>query len=60
MAKRLRKMARDEMQGDRGLVDRELVIASIKGHERVINEPISVRAMTLQLKDAYKAARRAG
>lgn len=60
MAKRLRRMAREEMSGDANLVDRELVIATIKGHDRLINEPISIRSMTLQLKKAYKAARRAG
>lgn len=60
MAKRLRRMAREEMAGDANLVDRELVIATVKGHDRLINEPISVRSMHLQLKKAYKAARRAG
>ena len=58
MAKRLRKMAREEMTTDRGVVERELVVAKVHGHDRVVNEPISVRAMHQQLKSAYKAARR--
>lgn len=60
MAKRLRRMARDEMAGDRGRVERELVIARVRGHDQVVNEPISDRAMYLKLKDAYKDARRVG
>lgn len=58
MAKRLRRLAREEMMTDRGVVERELVIARVRGHDRVVNEPISVRAMNQQLKSAYKAARR--
>lgn len=54
MAKRIRRMARDEMSGDKGVIDRRLVR---KRSGPVINEPISIRAMTLQMKDAYKAAR---
>lgn len=57
MAKKLRRMAREEMATDRGLVERELVIAKVGGHDRIVNEPISVRSMHLQLKKAYKAAR---
>ena len=58
MAKRLRRMAREEMAGDKGLVERELVVARVAGHDRVINEPSSVRAMNLHLKAAYKKSRR--
>lgn len=53
-AKKLRKMARIEMAGNPESVERELVIATIKGHDRVINEPMSVRAMNQHLKRAYK------
>ena len=53
-AKKLRKMARIEMAGNRESVERELVVATIKGHDRVINEPLSVRAMHQHLKRAYK------
>jgi len=60
LAKRLRKMAREEMVGDRGVVDRELKAAKVNGHVRVVNEPISVRAMHLQLKSAYKRSRARG
>ena len=52
-AKKLRKMARIEMAGNRESVERELVIATIKGHDRVINEPLSTRAMYQHLKTAY-------
>lgn len=60
MSKRLRKMAREEMAGDKNRVDRELVIARVKGHDRVVNEPLSDRAMYLQLKTALAKAQRAG
>lgn len=53
-------MAREEMAGDKGVADRELVLARINGHDRVVNEPITVRAMHLQLKGAYKRARARG
>lgn len=52
-AKALRKMARIEMHTNKENVPRELVIATIKGHDRVINEPMSTRAMYLHLKAAY-------
>ena len=52
-AKALRKMARIEMAGNQESVERELVVATIKGHDRVINEPLSVRAMNQHLKRAY-------
>lgn len=58
IAKRLRKIAREEMMTDKGVVERELVIARVRGHDRVVNEPISVRAMHKHLKSAYKAANR--
>lgn len=58
IAKRLRKMAREEMMTDKGVVERELVIARVRGHDRVVNEPISVRAMHKHLKSAYKTANR--
>lgn len=53
-AKALRRMARIEMAGNRESVERELVVATIRGHDRVINEPLSVRAMHQHLKRAYK------
>lgn len=53
MAKRLRKMAKLEMSTNKETVDRELVLARVAGSDRVINEPMSVRAMYLKLKDAY-------
>lgn len=53
-SKKLRKMAAIEMAGNRETVERELVIANIKGHDRIINEPLSVRAMYQHLKTAYK------
>lgn len=59
-AKVLRRMAREEMAGDKGVVDRELKIARVRGADRIINEPLSVRAMNLQLKKAYNNAKRTG
>lgn len=53
-ARRLRKMARNEMATDQGIVDRELVVANVKGHDRVINNPNSDRAMYLALKSAVR------
>lgn len=60
VSKALRRMAREEMAGDPGCVDRELVIATVRGHDRVINNPNSVRAMTNALKAALKKARQKG
>lgn len=54
MAKRLRKMAKLEMSSNATTVDRELVLARVHGGDRVINEPMSVRAMYLKLKWALK------
>lgn len=53
MAKRLRKLAKLEMSSNKETVDRELVLARVRGHDRVINEPMTVRAFYLKLKDAY-------
>ena len=53
LAKRLRRLARSEMSGSPNTVDRELVLARVRGHDRVVNEPLSVRAFYLQLKKAY-------
>lgn len=61
VAKRLRKMAREEMAVDQQMYaapERELVIANIKGHDRVINNPLTVRGMEIQLKKAYKKMRK--
>lgn len=61
VAKRLRKMAREEMAMDQQMYaapERELVIANIKGHDRVINNPLTVRGMEIQLKKAYKKMRK--
>lgn len=52
-ARRLRKMAEIEMYSNKENVPRELVVARIKGHDRVINEPMSTRFMYLKLKRAY-------
>lgn len=52
-AKALRRMARTEMAGNPESVERELVVARVKGRDRVINEPMSVRAMNQHLKRAY-------
>lgn len=60
-AKKLRRMAREEMAMDRqmyGAKDRELVVASVRGHDRVINDPMTERGFTLQLKKAFKEQRR--
>ena len=61
VAKRLRKLAREEMAVDQQMYaapERELVIANIKGHDRVINNPLTVRGMEIQLKKAYKKMRK--
>ena len=52
-AKRLRKLARNEMATDQGVQERELVVARVRGHDRVINEPNTNRAMYRSLKSAY-------
>lgn len=54
LSKRLRKMAKLEMSANAQTIDRELVIARVKGHDRLINEPLSVRAFYGKLKEAYK------
>ena len=54
-AKKLRRMAEVEMYSNVENVQRELVDARVKGHDRVINEPMSTRAMYLHLKGAYGA-----
>lgn len=54
LAKRLRKLAKLEMSANAETVDRELVVARVRGHDRIINEPLTVRAFYAQLKDAYK------
>ena len=59
LAKKLRRMAREEMAMD-NVVDEELVLARVRGHDRVIHNPDSVKAMELQLKKAYKVARARG
>lgn len=61
IAKRLRRIAREEMAMDRqmyGAKDRELVVANVRGHDRVINDPMTERSFTLQLKKAFKEQRR--
>lgn len=54
LAKRLRKLAKLEMSANAETVDRELVVARVRSHDRIINEPLTVRAFYIQLKDAYK------
>ena len=58
LAKRLRKLAKFEMSANAETIDRELVLATVKGYDRVINEPMSVRAFYLRLKEAYGDATR--
>ena len=60
IAKALRRMARDEMSANPEAVERELLLARVRGANRVVNEPMSVRAMNLQLKQAYKNSVRSG
>lgn len=60
-AKTLRRIAREEMAMDRqmyGAKDRELVVANVRGHDRIINDPMTERGFTLQLKKAFKEQRR--
>ena len=57
VAKRLRKLAKLEMSANAQTVERELVVARVRGADRVINEPLSVRAFYLKLKDAYRDAK---
>lgn len=59
-AKALRRIAHEEMAMDRqmyGAKDRELVVANVRGHDRVINDPMTERGFTLQLKKEYKESR---
>ena len=49
-AKMIRRMARSEISGDQGVVDRELVI---KRNGQVVNHPNSVRAMAKALKKRF-------
>lgn len=60
MSKRLRKLAKAEMAGNASAVDRELVLARVKNSDRVINEPMSVRAFYRALKDAYSESVHSG
>lgn len=53
-AKRLRKMARLEMATDHDVQERELVVARRRGHDVVVNNPNTNRAMYLSLKSAYR------
>ena len=60
-AKTLRRIAREEMAMDRqmyGAKDRELVVTNVRGHDRIINDPMTERGFTLQLKKAFKEQRR--
>lgn len=58
-ARALRRMALEEMMTD-NVPKQELVIARVRGHDRVINSPNSIKALTLQLKKAYVASSRKG
>lgn len=58
-AKALRRMAKMEMSGDVGNQDRELVIARRRGHDVVVNNPSTTRAMYRSLKSAYTQVSRA-
>lgn len=53
-AKALRRMAKIEMATDSGVVERELVLARRRGHDVVVNNPNTNRAMYLSLKSAYR------
>lgn len=57
-AKRLRRMAKTEMSGDAGNQDRELVIARRRGHDVVVNNPDTTRAMYLALKNSFNRVSR--
>lgn len=57
-AKALRRMAKIEMSGDAGNQDRELVIARRRGHDVVINNPSTTRAMYLALKNSFNRVSR--
>lgn len=57
-AKALRRMAKFEMATDAGNQDRELVIAKRRGHDTVINNPSTTRAMYLALKNSYNRVSR--
>jgi hypothetical protein len=52
-AKTLRRMARLEMSGDQGVQEREIVIARKNGHDVLVNNPGTNRAMYRSLKLAY-------
>lgn len=52
-AKTLRRMARIEMFGDQDVKDREIVVARQHGHDVLINNPNTNRAMYRSLKSAY-------
>ena len=54
-AKMIRQMARSEISGDQGVVDRELVI---KRNGQVVNHPNSVRSMAKALKKRFNDVKR--
>ena len=54
-AKLTRQMARSEISGDQGVVDRDLVI---KRNGQVVNHPNSVRAMAKALKKRFSKVKR--
>ena len=57
-SKQLRRMARQEMSSDHEIQERELMVARVRGNDRVINNPNTNRAMYLSLKSAYKQVTR--
>ena len=57
-SKQLRRLAKVEMSSDAGNQDRELVIAKRRGHDTVINNPSTTRAMYLALKSSYNRVSR--
>ena len=54
-SKLIRRMARSEISGDQGVVDRDLVI---KRNGQVVNHPNSVRAMAGALKKRFNDVKR--
>lgn len=57
-AKQLRRMAKIEMSSDAGNQDRELVLVRRHGHDAVVNNPRTTRAMYLALKNSFNRVSR--
>lgn len=60
-AKMARRLAREELAHDpTPLLERELVVTRVHGHDRVINDPFTVRTFTQKIKQQYKASAKRG